>query len=102
MDGKVKVLALSGIEGGALGAQVAAAAVQSQPVRRITLDRTSNVGSERTRKAPAKRTDADWARWFAAQEKRQRKGQRLKTESQQRAMAEGRIVVVDKIEDIIA
>ena len=107
MDENVKLITLQGADG-LLGERLRAQIAEEIKRRstlygeRIVLDRsTRNVGSERAGKAPEKRTDADWARWFAAQEKRRRKGMRVKTENQQRAVAEGRIVVVDQIGDII-
>ena len=82
----------------AFAAKVGAQAIPA-PVRRVVRlsQLAENSNSDRTRKPPDKRTDADWARLMAAQEKRQRRHVKNRRTVVEAKVTSGRILLASEI-----
>lgn len=95
---KVRVLMVKGAEDimnlGSLGQHLQAAVA----VPRLVRDKNFNPGSDRARKPVAKRTDTDWARWLAAQNKRERRGRNRRVEAAERRVEAGGVISLADVE----
>lgn len=82
----------------AFATKVGAQAIPA-PVRRVVRlsQLAENSNSDRARKPPDKRTDADWARLMAAQEKRQRRHVKNRRTVVEAKVTSGRILLASEI-----